>query len=134
MATPRNGHATTILGFVLAVGLVIGVSLFVMLARTPARARVVTAAPVATECPPGTGAPVCYGVMVLNEGPSSIAISCHVAPGPGTAAVFANGSPDYTTSRPISANEELPLLVEVDAGSDGVVTEPSVSCAPVSSA
>jgi hypothetical protein len=123
-------RSTMLLTSLLVIGLAAGTVLFIMLWRGPSSAgRFETAAPVAVDCPSGTGTPVCYGVDVTNTGEEAQQVRCEVAPGPDTAALFADGSGVYVSASPVEAGRTIQLTVEVSPSQGStIVSAPSVSC------
>ena len=119
-----------LLSGLLMIGLAAAGVLFLLLLGGPsARGRFETATPAAIDCPRGTGAPVCYGVDVTNAGEGAQQVRCEVAPGPDTAALFANGSDVYISSVPVESGRTIKLYVEVSPSEgSNIVSRPSVSC------
>jgi hypothetical protein len=128
--TRTTDRSTLLLTSLLVIGLAAGAVLFIMLWRGPSSAgRFETAAPAAIDCPAGTGTPVCYGVDVTNTGEGAQQVRCEVAPGPDTAALFANGSGVYVSAAPVEAGNTIQLTVEVSPSQGStIVSVPSVAC------
>ena len=83
------------------------------------------------ECPDGVGAPACFTFNVTNVGNRPSNVRCEVAAVGGQRATFLNDTPVYTSTMPFEPGVAVELPVKVDAGTDDIVTEPSLECTAV---
>ena len=109
----RSGARSTVTT-VLSIALLISIAGFAVLVglqvrgERPARFDVTQAQGV--ECPVGEGSPACFSFGVTNLGS------------------FLNDMPVYTSSAPFEAGVTEQLIVKVDQGDQGAVSEPALAC------
>ena len=116
---------------VLSIALLLSLAAFAVLIGLQARgdrpARFDVAGPEGVECPVGEGTPACFSFGVTNLGTQPSHVQCIATAAPGQAA-FLNDMPIYTSSAPFEPGISEQLIVKVDQGDTGSVTEPAMTC------
>ena len=121
----------SIVSTVLSIALLIAIAGFAVLVGLqvrgdhPARFEVTPAQGV--ECPVGEGTPACFSFGVTNVGSQSALVECIATVSTGLA-TFLNDMPIYTSTAPFEAGVTEQLIVKVDQGDTGSVTEPTMTC------
>jgi hypothetical protein len=128
-APTRTNVAYNVMAVLLAVGLAMGVALMFLATRGAVSAPVLDMHPAeSVDCPFGTGAPVCYRYEIANTGNAAGFVHCEVTPTGDTTALFFNGETVWDSVVELDDGNAMQLDVQVKAGSDDVVTAPSVRC------
>ncbi len=126
----RSGARSTV-STVLSIALLIAIAGFAVLVGLQVRgdhpARFDVTAAQGVECPLGEGTPACFSFGVTNLGTQSSLVEC-IATAPTGLATFLNDMPIYTSSAPFEAGITEQLIVKVDQGDEGAVTEPTLVC------
>jgi hypothetical protein len=79
------------------------------------------------ECPVGEGTPACFTFGVTNLGSQPSHVEC-IATAPTGLASFLNDAPTYASSAPFEAGVTEQLIVKVDQGDQGSVSQPTLVC------
>jgi hypothetical protein len=122
----RNA-VTTVLSIALLLSIAAFAVLVGLLVRGDHPARFDVAEPEGVECPVGEGTPACFNFGVTNLGTQPSHVQCIATAAPGQAA-FLNDMPIYTSSAPFEPGITEQLIVKVDQGDTGLVTEPTMIC------
>jgi hypothetical protein len=116
---------------VLSIALLLAIAAFAVLIGLQVRgdhpARFDVAAPQGVECPVGEGTPACFTFGVTNLGSKPSHVRCIATAASGLAA-FLNDAPIYTSSTPFEPGITQQLIVKIDQGDAGAVTEPNITC------
>jgi hypothetical protein len=128
----RSGSGTrNIVSTVLSIALLLAIAAFAVLIGLQVRgdhpARFDVAAPQGVECPVGEGTPACFTFGVTNLGSQPSHVECIATAATGLAA-FLNDAPIYTSSAPFEPGITEQLIVKVDQGDAGAVTQPTMNC------